>query len=158
MGNWSSLPSKFQSTLPARGSDFHSVLGLGRVVVSIHAPREGERLAAGNDLVIDTGFNPRSPRGGATVGYGQMTVDNVFQSTLPARGSDHGRRRQLERTRRFQSTLPARGSDFWQFRFSARTGVSIHAPREGERPIQFCAHAGIVGFQSTLPARGSDAI
>ena len=35
----------------------------------------------------------------------------VFQSTLPARGSDNGYITASLRTKRFQSTLPARGSD-----------------------------------------------
>ena len=33
----------------------------------------------------------------------------------------------------FQSTLPTRGSDVWLVGNSARDGISIHAPHEGER-------------------------
>ena len=125
---------KFQSTLPARGSDCRYAVYRFTQYVSIHAPREGERLAASN--------LPNEPR--------------QFQSTLPARGSD------------LSCCLPYRQS-----------AVSIHAPREGERPCsrQFvrslpCFNPRsprggatytlndwddlLLAFQSTLPARGSD--
>ena len=57
--------------------------------VSIHAPREGERLPL---VKISATKSP-------------------FQSTLPARGSDFGRPIAFHRAFVFQSTLPARGSD-----------------------------------------------
>ena len=84
------LPLKFQSTLPARGSD----LGLeyraengqaisihapregerlqkifndnAQLIISIHAPREGERRLPVLYAIPLSDFNPRSPRGGAT--------------------------------------------------------------------------------------------
>ncbi len=58
------------------------------LTISIHAPHEGERhFMAGRDNA-HLYFNPRSPRGGATLhGWaGQCTP--LFQSTLPTRGSD----------------------------------------------------------------------
>ena len=58
-------------------------------LVSIHAPREGERPV-------------------------MKTIPNIHSM--------------------FQSTLPARGSDQWKAaELSALRKVSIHAPREGER-------------------------
>ena len=69
--NWCSRKSgaKFQSTLPARGSDGLQALVLAIIIdISIHAPRKGERLYHG------------------TCKY---TIFFLFQSTLPARGSDH---------------------------------------------------------------------
>ena len=80
------------------------------------------------------GFNPRSPRGGATFWARAASLRRSFQSTLPTRGSD-GRCSLYPPTRGgFQSTLPTRGSDA--------------KPCAGRR----CASA----FQSTLPTRGSD--
>ena len=57
----------FQSTLPTRGSDADFLACIQDTVwVSIHAPHEGERLALINHEIDGNGFNPRSPRGGAT--------------------------------------------------------------------------------------------
>ena len=61
----------------------------------------------------------------------------VFQSTLPARGSDNGYIPASLRTKRFQSTLPARGSDRYHHQYMLLQNQV---------------------FQSTLPARGSDLI
>ena len=44
---------------------FH-VLVLKKTAISIHAPREGERLRRKSSNVFGCHFNPRSPRGGAT--------------------------------------------------------------------------------------------
>ncbi len=127
-------------------------------LVSIHAPREGERRKGYHALWILVCFNPRSPRGGATTGCRSGRGWSTFQSTLPARGSDppRGTRQQQMRVsihapregerrsatssvssrRWFQSTLPARGSDIIRMDDqSGRLGVSIHAPREGERRL-----------------------
>ena len=128
--------------------------------ISIHAPHEGERL-----------LDPDWP------GW-----DDVFQSTLPTRGSDilwctrsQARMHFNPRSPRggattsflaksvallFQSTLPTRGSDLWQ-RFSAyicRANFNPRSPRGGATCAgrEFCGH--LAGFQSTLPTRGSDII
>ena len=81
-------------------------------------------------------FNPRSPQGGATCTISRRRLTRLkFQSTLPARGSDHIPWNKDHRaTIGFQSTLPARGSD------------------EYGRHVMFLSGR----FQSTLPARGSD--
>ena len=103
-------------------------------------------------------FNPRSPRGGATV---QQRISNgrkcLFQSTLPTRGSDAKNNLftpitsinfnprsprggatvendESDEVAEFQSTLPTRGSD--------ATSISLFS---------------LSLFQSTLPTRGSDA-
>ena len=124
---------RFQSTLPARGSDILPILRQQSPVVSIHAPREGERRrgkvagrsnlpfqstlpARGSDIVnrlitpTTASFNSRSPRGGATVILSFLSARALFQSTLPARGSDVGLAPRCSYGK-FQSTLPARGSD-----------------------------------------------
>ena len=59
----------FQSTLPTRGSDYLP-FPAQRLSwrVSIHAPHEGERPSALFSASVTRGsFNPRSPRGGATL-------------------------------------------------------------------------------------------
>ena len=107
------IDKQFQSTLPARGSDDWQWTEIyAGLVVSIHAPREGERH--GKSVIyngLGDGFNPRSPRGGATIIHTQYSGMQVFQSTLPARGSDYPSQALLPASAWFQSTLPARGSD-----------------------------------------------
>ena len=107
---------KFQSTLPTRGSDFGACLREGginqyfnprsprggatrfiryiwsNIIISIHAPHEGER--------------PRNKIAAAPL--------RQFQSTLPTRGSDLKLRHKNLHIRVFQSTLPTRGSDPWE--------------------------------------------
>ena len=62
--------------------------------VSIHAPHEGERPAGSAAIARATGsFNPRSPRGGATAGGLADLTRELFQSTLPTRGSDKAKYR-----------------------------------------------------------------
>ena len=52
----------FQSTLPTRGSDFQRYpLIQPQPAVSIHAPHEGERPAFSAAAFSDKSFNPRSP-------------------------------------------------------------------------------------------------
>ena len=105
-------------------------------LISIHAPHEGERQPTQSyhvrqcpdfnprsprggathipctDVGIYANFNPRSPRGGATIAvYKPFAVHIKFQSTLPTRGSDTDKERQL----------------------IAIDEISIHAPHEGER-------------------------
>ncbi len=125
--------------------------------ISIHAPRKGERPASAYCVMCPPYFNPRSPQGGATFPPSFFTsAVAVFQSTLPARGSDFGAGGCLHGRPLFQSTLPARGSDIaLQFAKGARVyfnprspqggatlpacrrwgwrTISIHAPRKGER-------------------------
>ena len=172
--------------------------------VSIHAPHEGERrIRCPTPVRRSACFNPRSPRGGATTKTIIAIVANMFQSTLPTRGSDYMTHAKPNRATKFQSTLPTRGSDslpvlyvIRPYGFNPRSprggatknifdflpytgvsihaphegerlcrtrgrggsfGVSIHAPHEGERPVQARHNDRIQWFQSTLPTRGSDA-
>ena len=80
--------------------------------VSIHAPHEGERrIRCPTPVRRSACFNPRSPRGGATTKTIIAIVANMFQSTLPTRGSDYMTHAKPNRATKFQSTLPTRGSD-----------------------------------------------
>ena len=151
--------------------------------ISIHAPRKGERPASAYCVMCPPYFNPRSPQGGATFPPSFFTsAVAVFQSTLPARGSDFGAGGCLHGRPLFQSTLPARGSDEELNNSDAAVSkISIHAPRKGERRrvrrgekrlLDFNPRSPQGGatrpnpwqntsqflFQSTLPARGSDLI
>ena len=151
------MPS-FQSTLPTRGSDDavtytpqtltlsihapHEGERRGNLsgtmrddVLSIHAPHEGERPAPPvdiNDLAAT--FNPRSPRGGAT----------AFHSTA------------LPYCCAFNPRSPRGGATEYTINSAPDTGLSIHAPHEGERRQKLCKLQCMRVFQSTLPTRGSD--
>ena len=149
--------NEFQSTLPTRGSDdalkgrrlisydfnprsprggatIDSLERTGHSVISIHAPRKGERQGRGGSNKDNKDFNPRSPQGGATISDQVFTNPFIFQSTLPARGSDRAKR------------IDVKGDL-----------ISIHAPRKGERhQLRGMRFRPFYRFQSTLPARGSD--
>ena len=109
---WFARERTFQSTLPTRGSDRHA----------------GQYRPAGQ------GFNPRSPRGGATQYKRDITtVSSGFNPRSPRGGATRllcglGLCAQL-----FQSTLPTRGSDCATSCCISGRRVSIHAPHEGER-------------------------
>ena len=134
----------FNPRSPRGGATKHYLSLVGFQTVSIHAPHEGERLlislgafnrfvfqstlpTRGSDFFVMSFppvflcFNPRSPRGGATVSSIPCAyLRETFQSTLPTRGSDmHGYK------------------DVYQVEH-----VSIHAPHEGERRIQICSECG----------------
>ncbi len=104
--------------------------------ISIHAPHEGERPPLSYLSGQRTYFNPRSPRGGATMSADDIReLEDIFQSTLPTRGSDATPWPTCAAEhRKFQSTLPTRGSD----------------------PVMRSKASLPDRFQSTLPTRGSD--
>ncbi len=86
-----------------------------------------------------------------------LRTAKLFQSTLPARGSDYVFPAPLCPPTKFQSTLPARGSDSTHGTFILDLRyISIHAPRKGERREERIERLSRYAFQSTLPARGSD--
>ena len=152
---------KFQSTLPTRGSDQIALrAGVMRPAISIHAPHEGERLWTHLPPRHCGGyFNPRSPRGGATILWPKMISSPKFQSTLPTRGSDGCTISRRRLTRLFQSTLPTRGSDIFSLPVPQRVRVfQSTLPTRGSDPHP-CSLSFLIGlFQSTLPTRGSDAV
>ena len=82
-----------------------------------------------------SGFNPRSPRGGATLLIAPLSNGLLFQSTLPARGSD----------------------EEYPGMFANLDCFNPRSPRGGAT-AQFGKFPYIGGFQSTLPARGSDPV
>ena len=126
----------FQSTLPTRGSDAQ-LCQLSPCLdgISIHAPHEGERLLNKSLLVRPDNFNPRSPRGGATVFFaGAVRAESVISIHAPHEGERHGTRNGEVAFVLFQSTLPTRGSDTMANKNkNVDDRISIHAPHEGER-------------------------
>ena len=106
------------------------------------------------------GFNPRSPRGGATIKFVKSSIVLIlFQSTLPTRGSDFNFRSFFKPDYGFNPRSPRGGAtyinnagDHLPTGFNPRSPrggatdavtytpqtltVSIHAPHEGERRYQ----------------------
>ena len=102
---------KFQSTLPTRGSDTGKNTARSKLLISIHAPHEGER---------------------PPVRHTRKAL-RVFQSTLPTRGSDDYTRRASLPNIYFNPRSPRGGATEAEFRCQVCGRISIHAPHEGER-------------------------
>ena len=124
-------------------------------------------------------FNPRSPRGGATkidlTGY--VTINSLFQSTLPTRGSDciscclacciaisihaphEGERRCVcmvcVHVVDFNPRSPRGGATNAPNRGYARVAISIHAPHEGERLCAVCRWLRQRDFNPRSPRGGA---
>ena len=79
-----------------------------RLVISIHAPREGGDSESGRKKTALQNFNPRPPRGGRR----RMSSGRIPHCT-------------------FQSTPPARGATKAMYDLRDMLCISIHAPREG---------------------------
>ena len=103
------------------------------MAISIHAPREGrdgETTASDGDFPY---FNPRAPRGARRGRTEELTMEDKFQSTRPARGAtgqnggiDHGGQ------------------------------ISIHAPREGRDHVALAVHRVLHGISIHAPREGRD--
>ena len=107
----------FQSTLPTRGSDLCCRRRSVWRKVSIHAPHEGERRPREPlRALARAGFNPRSPRGGAT--------DQI--------------RRRYKAAESFNPRSPRGGATKLINDLADQICVSIHAPHEGERRYCNC--------------------
>ena len=103
---------RFQSTLPTRGSDHEFLEQSDAEWVSIHAPHEGERrLSSLRVASYLSCFNPRSPRGGATLISGASSSQTMVSIHAPHEGERQIFMLSILSTKLFQSTLPTRGSD-----------------------------------------------
>ena len=80
----------------------------------------------------------------------------LFQSTLPARGSDKLAFSVTSSGLYFNPRSPRGGATPIEHTNTLHRYISIHAPREGERPSGLSVPFAFCLFQSTLPARGSD--
>ena len=123
---------KFQSARPARGATGYQVPVGAPVKVSIRAPREGRDKRLRQIIKIESGFNPRAPRGARPRPPGSSVGVTTFQSARPARGATAG-------CVRMSSPPPS---------FNPR------APR-GARPLVLSDHGDLTVFQSARPARGA---
>ena len=103
----------FQSTLPTRGSDWHSLL----------------------NWYFAVGFNPRSPRGGATNAH-LTRFQHIKVSIHAPHEGERPKRRSCRRlpSRCFNPRSPRGGATRILRRLHQQFSVSIHAPHEGERP------------------------
>ena len=80
--------------------------------ISIHAPHEGERRwVTAKPPTSRAHFNPRSPRGGATIYRGCMIIMACISIHAPHEGERQARLAAIPAELEFQSTLPTRGSD-----------------------------------------------
>ena len=149
--------------------------------ISIHAPHEGERHERGDVDERQGSISIHAPHEGERpyqVFY--KSFRKLFQSTLPTRGSDYGRRmvcveymisihaphegerhgagRVENRHNHISIHAPHEGERLCSLLIQARSAlISIHAPHEGERPfLSFFTSLRQMLFQSTLPTRGSD--
>ena len=146
---------RFQSTCPARGTtaglrrneqaggNFNPraprgarpvfyVARAGRVVISIHVPREGHDKRSIRAFRPPADFNPRAPRGARPTVSATEPDNPQFQSTCPARGT----------------TGDGKHND-------TADGISIHVPREGHDTLMLLPGCVNFTFQSTCPARGT---
>ena len=149
----------FNPRSPRGGATYGVTCDDGAFGISIHAPHEGERRPGHRTASLWSGyFNPRSPRGGATTSPvdAYCSID-IFQSTLPTRGSDSHRISLHRPWTYFNPRSPRGGATVIGGGLPVgRIIISIHAPHEGERQYRHSQNAHIMLFQSTLPTRGSD--
>ena len=99
---------EFQSTPPARGATIPYYKKKSRILISIHAPREGGDSNAMLHRAIMSDFNPRPPRGGRRNSLSTLGGKTIISIHAPREGGDGDK-------------------------ILALTGdiISIHAPREG---------------------------
>ena len=147
--------------------------------ISIHAPHEGERRFYPHRQYHDKNFNPRSPRGGATIAKGaDLQIISIsihaphegerllrlprvsqlfchFNPRSPRGGATSSASALMLSPPRFQSTLPTRGSDFaTNDKDAYKALISIHAPHEGERPICRATSASLGRISIHAPHEG----
>ena len=124
----------FNPRSPRGGATVTQPLSANARRISIHAPHEGERHKDVYQFEHDVlDFNPRSPRGGATCGQTSRAQRGRFQSTLPTRGSDLWVRLTTSYSAYFNPRSPRGGATKISGKGATNSGISIHAPHEGER-------------------------
>ena len=101
-------------------------------------------------------FNPRSPHGERHFANIERKIDNVFQSTLPARGATQ-RKRASGAGFDISIHAPRTGSDKdVQLVFRRRAYISIHAPRTGSDLSGISNVRGFSSISIHAPRTGSD--
>ena len=136
----------FQSTLPTRGSDAQTLTAeSAAIVISIHAPHEGERLNLPAGVYANGEFQSTLPTRGSDALYASCRRwRSSFQSTLPTRGSDPSISPFMSRSQYFNPRSPRGGATNDSCRAGLGGSISIHAPHEGERRYRqrysFCSY------------------
>ena len=127
--------NRFQSTLPTRGSDLLIKCWCKALVVSIHAPHEGERLLCIYFTSCKSRFQSTLPtRGSDCFSFHGFALLLRFQSTLPTRGSDTRFAKKSRTLKSFNPRSPRGGATLHEYNAPIHPiYVSIHAPHEGER-------------------------
>ena len=130
---------KFQSTPPARGATCRSGSAPGQREDFNPRPPRGGRLWRRNSLCRISKFQSTPPaRGGDSVPASRSPRSSAFQSTPPARGGRPGRDQSpCSPARHFNPRPPRGGATTQDTPAPPRGGISIHAPREGGRPLRF---------------------
>ena len=126
-----SVMSRFQSTLPARGATLRRRSNLFAQVISIHAPRTGSDVVPSCDTSTISYFNPRSPHGERLFNFVKTYLTIPISIHAPRTGSDFRYEGVMSVNEKFQSTLPARGATRGERLRGRRAHISIHAPRTG---------------------------
>ena len=123
----------FQSTLPVWGATKDGVKVIQVQRISIHAPRVGSDPGSGQERLVESDFNPRSPCGERPDKRDQISGRNLFQSTLPVWGATKDCR-YYQDAKVFQSTLPVWGATWKGRRLTwKRANFNPRSPC-GERP------------------------
>ena len=107
---------KFQSTLPARGSD-----------------NSGHRIRPSTT----NNFNPRSPQGGATFFDNSAYRARVISIHAPRKGERRAYYGRRPRPRYFNPRSPQGGATSLNNGNGYHQAISIHAPRKGERRFRY---------------------
>ena len=139
-----------------RGERLRSLpMCIPKLMISIHAPREG---SDGGQLLHQQGgrdFYPRSPRGERLADPELRTTQSGFLSTLPARGATSWSCGGFQVPGHFYPRSPRGERLPGPFLPVLRGYISIHAPREGSDSDTLYLNNEEVIFLSTLPARGA---
>ena len=127
---------QFQSTLPARGATAgFQVPRHRRCDISIHAPRTGSDRVVCRECAVLRGISIHAPRTGSDLLVNGLWHDQIFQSTLPARGATIN---PVEDNGRVLISIhaPRTGSDAYGLqRTQGLSWISIHAPRTGSDAV-----------------------
>ena len=116
---------------PARGGDRYDRAASLTAWYFNPRPREGGRLLWMSTRPTVLIFQSTPPRGGATFGFGPLTLtQKLFQST-PPRGGATKALDKLEEEMEFQSTPPRGGATKRGYRRTPMSNISIHAPARG---------------------------
>ena len=135
---------QFQSTLPTRGSDHPTTFQIFRKNrFNPRSPRGGATLLSRLWHSDNQSFNPRSPRGGATLDIIRKAVRHAVSIHAP----HEGERRAISINYIFHIVCfnprsPRGGATNPGRRLCRTMPVSIHAPHEGER-LFLCDFAAI---------------